>query len=73
MLCPAMPISAGTAAPLLVVISREFWKAGHELALNRMDAGAGAKVCAVRSEFSPPAPEWIASDPAFWQAKTRKS
>jgi hypothetical protein len=35
-------------------------------------AGLDAKIFAVRPEFSMPAPEWVASDPSFWDSKARK-
>lgn len=37
-----------------------------------VSAGEEAKIFAVRPEFSMPAAEWIARDPAFWSSRARK-
>jgi hypothetical protein len=35
-------------------------------------AGPEAKIFVVRPEFSMPAAEWVANDPAFWTSKHQK-
>jgi hypothetical protein len=41
-------------------------KTKQEAKAKLASAGPGAKIFAVRPDFSMPAPEWIAADPSFW-------
>jgi hypothetical protein len=52
-----------------VVIAATSWA---EAIATLSNAGPDAKIFTVRPEFSLPAAEWIASDPAFWQSKAHQ-
>ncbi len=46
-------------------------KTRAEAEAKMLVAGPDARIFIVRPEFSMPAPEWVASDPSFWDSKVR--